>query len=407
VKRVVLLVAALAVGAVLANTLLAENGYVAISFRGYLVEMSVPTLVLCVVLTLVGLEAAQRLARWPREQRAARLAKRRARARDDLSRGLLEMSAGRWDASELTLTRAARDADLPAVHYLAAARAADLQGALERRDAWLALAREAAADEPGPVLITIAEMNLKGGDTDAALEALAALEQQGDLNPRALLLLARVHRQRGDFDRLLKLEPRLRNTRGVTPAAVDEIMDTLYADMLKVATDKGGRGALAAVWDEATRAARRRPSVVVAYARGLARFGEPERAAAALRELLDAHWNDAAVLLYGELGGGDPLERLRVAEGWLRGRREDPALLVTCARLCLNAELYGKARSYLEMSQALKPRAETAQLLAQLLEQLGEGERALALLKEGIALVTGRKPVLPPLKQRRFGAPRR
>ncbi len=65
-KRVLLLVAALAVGAVLANTLLAENGYVAISFRGYLIEMSVPTLVLCVVLTLAGLEAVQRLARWPR-----------------------------------------------------------------------------------------------------------------------------------------------------------------------------------------------------------------------------------------------------------------------------------------------------------------------------------------------------
>ena len=402
-----LLVAALAVGAALANTLLAENGYVAISFRGYLVEMSVPTLVLCVVLTLAALEAAQRLVRWPRRQRAARLEQRRARARDDLNRGLLEMSAGRWVAAELTLTRTARDADLPAVHYLAAARAADLQGALERRDAWLALAREAAADEPGPVLVTIAEMNLKGGNTDAALEALAALEQLGELNPRALLLLARVYRQRGDFDRLLKLEPRLRSTRGVTPAALDEILDTLYTDMLKVASEKGGRGALAAVWDEATRAARRRPSVVVAYARGLVRFGEPERAAAALRELLDADWNEAAVQLYGELGGGDPLERLRIAEGWLRGRRDDPALLVSCARLCLNAELYGKARSYLEMSQALRPRAETAQLLAQLLEQLGEADRALALLKDGIALVTGRKPVLPPLKQRRFGAPRR
>jgi HemY protein len=407
VKRVVLLVAALAVGAVLANTLLAENGYVAISFRGYLVEMSVPTLVLCVVLTLAGLEAAQRLVRWPREQRAARLERRRARAREDLNRGLLEMSAGHWGASELTLTRAARDADLPAVHYLAAARAADLQGAVERRDNWLALAREAAADEPGPVLITVSEMNLKGGNTDAALEALAALEQLGDLNPRALLLLARVCRQRGDFDRLLKLEPRLRSTRGVAPSAVDEIMDTLYADMLKVASEKGGRSALGAVWDEATRAARRRPSVVVAYARGLARFGEPERAAAVLKELLDHDWNDAAVLLYGELGGGDPLERLRIAEGWLRGRREDPALLVTCARLCLNAELYGKARSYLEMSQALKPRAETAQLLAQLLEQLGEADRALALLKDGIELVTGKRPLLPPLKQRRFGAPRR
>ncbi len=257
------------------------------------------------------------------------------------------------------------------------------------------------------MLITVAEMNLKGGNTDVALEALTALEQLGDLNPRALLLLARVHRQRGDFDRLLKLEPRLRSTRGVTPAAVDEIMDTLYTDMLKVAAEKGGRSALAAVWDEATRAARRRPSVVVAYARGLVRFGEPEHAAAALRELLDSDWNEAAVLLYGELAGGDPLERLRIAEGWLRGRRDDPALLVSCARLCLGAELYGKARSYLEMSQALKPRAETAQLLAALLEQLGEVDRALALLKDGIALVTGKKPVLPPVKQRRFGAPRR
>ena len=406
-KRLVFLVAAVAIGAVLANKLLAENGYVAISFRGYLVEMSVPMLVLCVVLALAGLEAAQRIARWPREQRAARLERRRARAREDLSRGLLEMSAGRWSESELTLTRAARDAALPAVHYLAAARAADLQGAIERRDAWLGLAREAAADEPGPVLITVAEMNLKGGRIDAALEALEALKELGDLSPRALLLLARVCRQRGDFARLRELEPRLRSTRGITPAAVDEIMDNLYADMLRVATEKGDQGALAAVWDEATRAARRRPGVVVAYARGLARFGDPERAATVLRELLDSDWNEAAVLLYGELGGGDPLERLRIAEGWLRGRREDPPLLVTCARLCLNAELYGKARSYLEMSQALRPRAETAQLLAQLLEQLGEGDRAMALLKDGIALVTGRKPVLPPLKQRRFGAPRR
>ncbi len=317
------------------------------------------------------------------------------------------MSAGSWRESELTLTRAAREAAWPAVHYLAAARAADLQGAFDRRDAWLALAREAAPDDPGPVLISIAEMNLKSGATDAALEALRSLEQQGNLNPRALLLLARVYRQRGDFDRLRKLEPRLRSTRGVPPAAVDEIVDTLYMDMLRVATDKGGVGALTAVWDEATGAARRRPGVAVAYARGLARFGEPERAALVLRELLDADWNEAAVLIYGELGGGDALERLRLAEGWLRARRDDPALLVTCARLCLRAELYGKARSYLEQSQALRPRAETIQLLAQLLEQLGDRERALRLLQDGLALVTGRQPVVPPLRPRLFGSPRR
>jgi HemY protein len=317
------------------------------------------------------------------------------------------MSAGRWAESELTLTQTARDAEQPAVHYLAAARAADLQGATARRDAWLGLARDAGVGDPAPVLITIAEMKLKSGDGEAALEALGALERLGPLSPRALLLLARVYRQRGDFDRLRQLEPQLRATRGVTPAAIAEIMDTLYTDMLRVATERGGLAALDAVWDEATRAARRRPGVVVAYARGLVRFGEHERAAGVLRELLDRDWSEPAVLLYGELAGGDPLDRLRVAEGWLRGRREDPALLVCCARLCLNAELYGKARSYLELSQALRPRPETAQLLAALLEQLGEAERAQALLRDGLALATGRRAVLPTVRQRRFGMPRR
>ncbi|MCX7058225.1 MAG: hypothetical protein NTZ79_13890 [Proteobacteria bacterium] len=292
--------------------------------------------------------------------------------------------------------------------HLAAAHAAQLQSATERRDAWLGLALEAAADAPAPVLITSAEMNLKRGDAEAALAALRSLERLGALNPRALLLLARVHRQRGDFDQLLKLEPRLRNTRGVPTAAVEEIMDTLYTDMLRVATDKGGLTALDAVWEEATRAARRQPGIVVAYARGRARFEQSDRAAEVLRELLERQWNEAAAALYGELAGGDPLDRLKSAEGWLRSHREDPGLLVTCAQLCLRAELYGKARSYLELSHTLRPRPETAQLLAALLERMGERDQALRLLQTAITQVTGKPAAIAPLRQRLFGAtPRR
>ena len=406
-SRSLLLVLALVLGTVLANALLPENGYVAISFRGYLVEMSVPTLVLCVLLTLLALHGIQKLVRLPARLRATRLAKRQSRAREDLNRGLLEMAAGRWADAEVTLARAARDGVLPAVHYLAAARAADLQGRRDRRDAWLLLAREAAGTDPAPVLITVAEMTLKDGNTEAALEALGSIGRLGELNPHGLLLLARTYRLRGDFALLQQLEPRLRAARGIPASAVDEIMDTLYGDMLKVATETGGLTALNAVWSDATRAARRRPGVVVLYARGLVRYEQPEQAAVALRELLDANWNDAAVLLYGELAGGEPLERLRIAEGWLRARREDPALLVACARLCLRAELYGKARSYLETSMSIRPRAETAQLLADLVTELGEPEHALQLLRSGIALATGKRSDLPRVRQRRFGLPRR
>jgi HemY protein len=407
VKRGLLVVAALIVGTVLANTLLPENGYVAISFLGRLVEMSVPTFVLLLLLALALLQGLLTLTHRSRRRASDRLLQRRARAREDLDQGLLEMAAGRWEESEVTLTRGARDAAQPAVHYLVAARAAELLGRADRRDAWLAMAREAAPDAPGPVLVMQAETHLKHGQVDAALEALQALEQLGRLGPRPLLLLARAYRQRGDFEKLRQLEPRLRDTRGVRSAQVDEIMDNLYLDMLKVAAERGGLPAVEAVWDEATRAARRRPAIVVACARALARHGRAERAAGLLEELLDDEWHEPAATLYGELEAPDPLARLRKAEGWLRARREDPALLVACARLCVRAEIYGKARSYLETSFAVKRRPETAQLLARLLEQLGDRERAIQVLTEGLAASTGRRADLAVKRgQSPFSTPR-
>jgi HemY protein len=355
-----------------------------------------------------GLRA--RLAKRLAKRRALRAERRRlrreARAHEDLDRALLEMAMGRWADSEELATRSAASAASPATHWLLAARAADLLGRVDRRNRWLDRAREAAADEPGPVLVTVAELNLKRGALDAALDALLALERLGTLSERALLLLARIYRQRGDFERLRNLEPRLRDARGIEPAQFDEIMDALYVDMLKVAAERGGRPAIDAVWDDATRAARRRPAVVVAYARALARHGDHANAARALEDLLDGEWHEPAVQLYGELAAEDGLARLRRAEEWLRTRREDPALLVACARLCVGAELYGKARSYLEASLALRPRADTAQLLASLLERLGERDRALEVLHAGLALATGRRAELPPVRQRRLGAAR-
>jgi len=406
-KRAALLVAALIIGAILANTLLPENGYVAVSFRGYLIEMSVPTLVLVLLLTLLGLQFLLWLLRAPGLLRAQRREQRRRRAREDLARALMEMAAGRWAESENTVTRAARDGEWPVAHYLLAARAADLQGHDDRRRAWLAMAREAAPDEPGPALVSEAEFSLKHGEHDVAREALATLALHGPLNPRALLLLARIHRARGDFTALRALEPQLRNTRGILPTEVDAIMDTLYLDMLRAATASGGRAAVEAVWADATKAARHRPAIVVAYAQALVKFAEPERAATLIEDLLADEWSESAVLLYGELPGGDPFRRLKHAEGWLKAHREDPALLVTCARLSLRGELYGKARSYLETSYALSPSPQTAQLLAELLEQLGESERAAQLLHEALARSVGRRAGLPPVRLRRFGLPRR
>ncbi len=401
-RRALYLLAALVAGALLAAMLRVDAGYVAISFAGLLIEMSFVTFLILMIVAYVLAWLVLRLVRLRRLRRQAQAGRAEHRARADLARGVLEMAEGKWAAAELTVTRSARSMLHPEVNYLIAARAADLQGADERRAGWLRMAREAAPNEIAPVLVTQAEMQLKQKQFEEARDTLQELDASGHQNPRGLLLLARLYRQQGDFVKLRGLESKLRGARSIRAVAVDELMDQAYLEMLRVAAETGDPDKLERVWNDASKPATRRPDIVVAYARGAMNAGSHEGAEKVLRDFLEHDWNDAVAAAYGEVEMPDPLEPLAIAEHWLRDRREDPVLLVACARLCLRAELYGKARSYLEASLAIKRDAITCQLLGNLLDQMGEKERAAQVLRQGLALAIGRRVNLPKLKMRRL-----
>lgn len=394
--------AAAILGALLANLLLADPGYVALRFAGQLVEMSAVTF----LLLLVGAYFAVRLiaraisARqlWRRNQEQRRL----ERARRSLGQGLLELSEGEYDAAEKTLTRYARDAENPVAHYLVAARAADLQGAAQRRDELLARALENSTDRRAPVLIMQAEIHLKHKQLASALATLEQLEASGESNARGLLLLSRVHRQTGQWQRLLEIEPRLRSTRGIPPAVADETVGQIYLDRLKAAGAAADPEQLASAWKDIPKSVARRPDIVVAYARAAMACDEQEDAEAALRESIERSWDENTVLTYGEVETDDPFKTLERAESWLPEHAEDAALLLTCAGLAARAELYGKARTYLETSIAIKPRLEAYQFLASLMEQLGDRERAVKALNDALAFAVGRKAKVPKIHTRRW-----
>jgi HemY protein len=404
VRRGIYVILALLAGALLASALRLDAGYVAISFLGVLIEMSVITLVLLVLAAYFALWLLIRLFRARQLRREAQATRRQQRARNDLARGILELAEGNWPTAEITVTRSARENAQPVVNYLVAARAADLQGAHERRTGWLRMAREAAPDEVAPVLVTQAEIQLKYKQFDAARVTLQELDASGHQNPRGLLLLARLYRHLGQFEKLRALEPKLRGARRIRAAAVDELMDQAYLEMLRVAAESGDPAHLERAWNDASKPATRRPDIVLAYARGAMKCRNHDAAEEVLREFLDNEWNEQLAAAYGELEMPEPLEPLGIAEKWLRARREDPVLLVTCARLSIRAELYGKARSYLDTSLAIRRHPETYQILGQLLEQLGEKERAAQVLREGLALAIGRRAELPKIKPRRFQA---
>jgi HemY protein len=407
VKAGLYVAAALLLGALLAQALISDPGYVALSFRGYLVEMSVPVLVLILAAAYIVIRLLVHLSGTRRRMAQAREHRHEDRARRGLVRGLLELAEGNWSTAEQTLTRTSAEAEAAAAHFLVAARAAELQGASDRRDQWISRALEAAPGERAAALITQAEFELKHKQFEAALATLERLDQSGEQNPRGLLLLARIYRHLGRWDKLDALEPKLRGLKSVPAAVREDVASQVCLERLQSAGSARDAAQLEAAWRKVPKTLTHRPEIVVAYARSAMRCGEHKAAEKALKSLLAKEWDEAAVLAYGDLESAEPLATLETAEGWLEHHPDDAALLLSCAKLCMRAELYGKARSFLEASLAIRPRLETYQLLASLLEQLGERDQAIKALNDAIEMIVGRRPELPRLRRRMFAERRR
>jgi HemY protein len=401
-KGSVLVATAVVGGGLLAHLLLDNPGYVAINVGRSLLETTVPMF----ILVLGGLYALTRFAinslGARRRLATLRHERRRRRARDDTQRGLLDLAAGRWRSAEELLSRAAPEADSAAANYLVAARAADLQDAVERRDEWLARAQESAPHERAAALITLAEMQMRRGQDQAALQTLEQLDASGDLNSRGLELMARLCQKLGRGEQLRALGPRLRSAKELPETQVIEILAQVQLEEVRAAGERKDSAAVADAWSAVPRAMRRMPQTIAIHARALMQADQHVAAEKYLREAIDGGRSDATLLrLYGDLVLTDPLQPLERAEGWLRKTPENPDLLATCAKLALRAELIGKARSYLEASLARRPGPESSLLYADLLEQLGESERALQVLRDSVSRSAGRKPSVTRVRLRR------
>ena len=136
-----------------------------VNFRGYVVEMSVPGLVIVLVLAVSLRPCARRGRRCAAAlARSARAAAARAPRQRPDDRSHATSIEGNWARSERVLTQGLKHADAPLANYLLAAHAAQLQGAADRRDQWLELAQGVSADGATSALLTRAELQLAAGE---------------------------------------------------------------------------------------------------------------------------------------------------------------------------------------------------------------------------------------------------
>lgn len=379
-----LVIIALVISALAANLLLADPGYVVISFRGYLIEMSVPVLLALFFLTIVSAWLIVKLFRAPRKLGEAAGRYRTGRAGQKLTRGVIEVAEGNFAKGERLLARSADVSDAPLLNYLQAARAAHLLGEDERRDRWLREAYENLPEAANAVLLTQAELQLDQAQYEPALATLRQIEENSPNHSHALALLGRLYYRLEDWPHLSELLPKLRKYGRLDDATLTRWSLRAHQEHLELSAD--GEAVLAA-WKNVSKDQRKDLSLLETYYSSLIRTGLHALAEKELAADLRREWRPELVRLFGIVEGSDAPRQLKKAENWLRNHSDDAELLLAAARLCLRNELWGKARSYLETVISIRPTPEAYQDYGRLLNRLGENDAAAEAYRAGLDLV--------------------
>ena len=353
-------------GALLAQHLLQDPGYVLVRYRG--VDYST-TLAMGIAL-LLALVAATALL-WTLLRLPFRLwhRHRRQRARARLLDGLAAFERGEYAQAEQCLREAADHHDASGVARTLAARAAFARG---DDDAGRALLDEIAEHHPALRALALAERAHALQQPDAALAALEAPRAQ-PLPPRGLLLRARALAASGRGSEAYGLLGALRQQRALPAGELDAMQAQWAALALREA---GDANALADHWDALPAALRTEPAVVAAYAGRAAALRWDEAATRSIEQALDARWDDDLAALYGQLDVARLDHRRAQVERWLPAHPSNSSLLLAGARIAQQQDRWLPAEDALHRAITLGIGAPAWEALGDGAAHLGDEARA-------------------------------
>lgn len=308
--------------------------------------------------------------------------RRKNKAYSQTNRGLVDLMEGQWQAAENNLLKGVSQSGAPEINYMAAAEAAEEQGAFSRRENYLRKAEQVAPNSEVAVKLLRAKLQIKHEEIDSALITLRQILETAPTNKLALKMLERLFVRLGKWQELLELLPKLLRAKVVPSAEAAYFEKHIYAEMLAMAELSDAK----TVWDSIPRKYRNYPRIVAAYAKKLLNDSSMSTELEALISLaLKKGWDDELVRLYGLLVTAYSTKQLATAEKWLRQHPTDAILQLTLARLSFRCQLWGKSRDYYEAYLKTNPLTPGVYLeYGKLLEQLGDREKACQLYQSTI-----------------------
>ena len=359
-----------------------DSGYVLFVYPPYRVEASMALYAVAMLVAFVLFYAAIRLLSHmvglPAYVRAWRARRRREHAHAALAAALQAYYEGRYARAEKEATVAFDSGPHPGLAALIAARAAHQMRDFARRDHWLDKADASGERMRAACLVTRAELALEDRDFAAARDALRSLHGAGPKQIATTRMLLRAERGAGAWDEVLRLATQLGKRDAIAPALAEEYKAQATIELLaRSATDAD---AFERRWRSLDARERIQPRVAAAAARHATSLNLAALAREILEKALEAEWSAPLVVAYGELPRGlaeaartaEARARIERAERWLLERSRDPQLLGALGRLCAQAELWGKAKSFLEASLSFEETRAAHLDLARLSEKLGQ-----------------------------------
>lgn len=367
-----------------------DPGYVLIAINHWTIETTLWIGLFAMLLLFIALycilKVCQNIVKAPKMFHRWRTKKRVQKAQAITQKGLIEYSEGRWDLAQHHLIQASSNVNMPFLNYLMAARAAQKMGDSHARDAYLLKAQQTAPEAAIAVELTQAELQLTNHQWQEALITLKHLEDLAPYHPYVLTLKVRLYQEVRDWPQLIALFPVLKKNQAMSADELDHLQLTTYQQALQDLTKQNQIKESMQLFQSIPKSLRNNPALVATYTRLLLANHDSKEAQALLQRCLTKDFDPQLIELYGLLPTDD--KQLPFAEYLLKKNANEASLHLCLGRLCMDKQLWGKAKTYLEKANQLHPTPATYKALGNLHVQLNEPLQACEHFKKGLELAT-------------------
>ncbi len=379
---------------VLGAVLLVQNdaGFVLVKYADFTIETSLAfafvAVIAAVIVAYIGWKVLRSIWRLPDSMKRQSKSRRFEKSRKLLNQGLIDLAEGRFEQAETNLIKLVEFSENPLLHYLAAARAAQLQGKHDERDSYLKAAHESQPQAEIAIGVTQAELQLSHQQIEQSLATLTHLRSIAPRHAYIAMLLARVYYQLEDWQPLVDMLPEVRKKNLISERKLKKMEANAYKGMLAQVAAGEDSAALEKAWYKIPRSRQTEPELLLYY------FGLIKKAGVTISgtdnlivKSLDNNWDNELIDVYGELNVSDVNAQLKQVEKWLNDYSQNEYLLLALGRICVRARLWGKAQGYLEASIGIRPTPACCLALAELFQQhLKENDKASQYYQMGLEL---------------------